>query len=66
MTHTCQELDSLSKETKLFQPKTKLTIEKNPTKPLDTKIIKRACELETQVYNNSKKLPGPCFSKIAA
>ena len=45
-------------------PNIKLTIEKNPTKLLDTKIIRRGYEIETKVHNKSKKLPVHCSSKI--
>ena len=45
-------------------PNIKSTIEKNPTKFLDTEIIRRGCEIETKVYNKSKKLPVHWSSKI--
>ena len=45
-------------------PTIKLTIEKNSTKFLDTEIIRRGCEIETKVYNKSKKLPMHLSSKI--
>ena len=40
------------------------TIEKNPTKFLDTEIIQRRSEIETEVYNKPKKLPVHWSSKI--
>ena len=70
MTHTYKERNKnqivFLKKLNCYQLKTKLTIEKNTTKSLDTKIIRHGCELETKVYNNSKKLPVPLFSQTAA
>ena len=50
------EPDSLFEKLNSYHPNIKLTIEKNPTKFLDNKIIQRVCEIETKVYNKSKKL----------
>ena len=45
------KLDSLFEKLNSYHPNTKLTIEKNPTKFLDTEINRRGCELETKVHN---------------
>ena len=58
------ELDSLFEKLNSYHPNIKLTIEKNPTKLLDTEIIRHGCEIETKVYNKSKKPPVHWFSKI--
>ena len=47
-----------------YHPTMKLTIEKNPMKFLDTQTIRRGCEIKTQVYSKSKKLPVDWSSKI--
>ena len=41
----------------------KLTIEKNPKKFLDTKIIRHGCEMERKFYDKSNKLPVHWSSK---
>ena len=51
------EPDSLFEKLNSYHPNIKLTIKKNPTKFLDTEIIRRRCEIETKVSNKSKKLP---------
>ena len=51
------EPDSLFEKLNSYHLSIKLTIEKNPTKFLDTEIIQRGCEIETKVYSKSKKLP---------
>ena len=43
------ESDSLFEKLNPYHLNRKLTIEKNPTKFIDTKIIWRGCEKETQV-----------------
>ena len=58
------EPDSLFEKLSSYHLNIKLTIEKNPTKFLDTKIIRLGCEKETKVYNKSKKLPVHQSSKI--
>ena len=58
------EPDSLFEKLNSYHPNIKLTIEKNPTKFLDTEIIRCSCEIETEVYNKSKKLPVHWSSKI--
>ena len=58
------EPDNLFEKLNSYHPSIKLTIEKNPTKSLDTEIIWRGCEIETKVYNKSKKLPVHWFPKI--
>ena len=58
------KLDSLFEKLNSYHPNIKLTVEKNPTKFLDTKIIRRGCERETKIYNKSKKLPVQWSSKI--
>ena len=58
------EPDSLFKKLNSYHLNIKFTIEKNPAKFLDTKIIRRGCEIETKVYNKSKKLPVHWSSKI--
>ena len=50
------EPDSRFEKLNCCHPNAKKTIEKNPTKFLDTEIIRRRCEIETEVYNKSKKL----------
>ena len=59
-TYICRkkdETDSLFEKLNSYHLIIKFTIEKNPTKFLDTEIIRRGCEIETKVYNKSKKLP---------
>ena len=56
--------DSLFDELNSYHAIIKFTIEKNPTKFLDTDIIRRGCEIETKVCNKSKKLPLHWSSKI--
>ena len=56
--------DSLFEKLNSYHPNIKLTVEKNPTKFLDTKIIWSGCERETKVYNKSKKLPVHWSSKM--
>ena len=58
------ELDSLFEKLNSYHPNIKLTIVKNPTKFLDTEITRQGCEIETKVYNKSKKLPVHWSSKI--
>ena len=58
------EPDSLFEKLNSYHPNIKLTSEKNPTKFLDTEIIRRGCKIETKVYNKSKKLPVHWSSKI--
>ena len=58
------EPDSLFEKQNSYHPNIKLTTEKKPTKFLDTKIIRRGCELETKVYNRYKKPPVHWSSKI--
>ena len=58
------EVDSLFGKLNSYHPNINLTIEKNLTKFLDTEIIRRGCEIETKVYNKSKKLPVDSFSEI--
>ena len=58
------EPDSLFEKLNSYHANTILTIEKNPTKFLGTKIIWRGCEIETEVYNKSKKVPVQKYSKI--
>ena len=43
------EPDSLFEKLNSYHPNLNFTIEKNPTKFLDTKIIRRGCEIETKV-----------------
>ena len=59
------EPDSLFEKLNSYHPIIKLATEKNPAKFLDTKIIWCECEIETKVYNKSKKLPMHWSSKIA-
>ena len=56
--------DSLFEKLDSYLSNIKLTIEKNPMKFIDTEIIWRGCEIETKVYNKSKKLPVHWTSKI--
>ena len=56
--------DSVFEKLNSYHSNIKLTIEKNPTKFLDTKIIRWGCEIETKVYYKSKKLPVHRSSKI--
>ena len=58
------EPDSLFEKLNSYHLNIKFTIEKNPMKFLDTEIIRRGCEIETKVYNKSKKLPVHWSSKI--
>ena len=58
------EPDSLLEKLNSDHPNIKLTIERNPKKFLDTEIIRRGFEIETKVYNTSKKLPVHWSSKI--
>ena len=51
------EPDSLFEKSNYYHSNIKFAIEKSPTKFLDTKNIQRGCEIETKVYNKSKKLP---------
>ena len=46
-------------------PNINLTIEKNPTRFLDTEVIRRGCEIKTKIYNKSRKLPVHWSSKIS-
>ena len=48
------ELDNLFKKLNSYHQNLKSTIEKNPTKLLDTEVIRCGCEIETKVYNKSK------------
>ena len=56
--------DSLFGKLNSYHPNIKFIIEKNPAKFWDTEIIWRGCEIETKVYNKSKKLPVHWSSKI--
>ena len=58
------ELDCLFEKLNSYHLNIKLTIEKNPRKFLDTEIIWRACEIQTTVFNKSKKFPVHCPLKI--
>ena len=58
------EPDSLFEKLNSYHLNIILTIEKNPTKFLDTEIIQCGCEIETKVYNKSKKLLVHWSSKI--
>ena len=49
------EPDSLSEKLNSYHPNIKFTIQKNLAKFLDTEIIRCGCEIETKVYNKSKK-----------
>ena len=58
------EPDSLFEKLNSYHLNIILTIEKNPTKFLDTEIIRCGCEIETKVYNKSKELLVHWSSKI--
>ena len=47
-----------------YHQKIKLTLELDPTKFLDTEIIRSNSKITTQVYNKMKKLPAYWTSKI--
>ena len=49
--------DSLFEKLNSYHPNMKFTIEKNTAKFWDTEIIRRACEIETKVYNKFKTPP---------
>lgn len=59
-----KEQDSLFEKLNHYHPKIKLTIEKNPATFLDTEISRHGYGIKTNVYNNLKKLPVHCSSKI--
>ena len=59
------ESDSLFEKLNSHHPNTKLTIEKKPTKFLDIEIIRAGYQIETEVYNKSKKVPVQWSSKIS-
>ena len=58
------EPDSLFEKLNSYLSNVKYTIEKNPTKFLDTEIIRHGCEMKTKACNNSKKLLVHWSSKI--
>ena len=60
------ELESLFEELNFYHPTIKLTIEKNPTKFLDTEITRCGCVIETNVYSKFKKLLEHWSSNISA
>ena len=49
--------NSLFEKLNSYRQNIKLTVEKNPKKFLDTKIIWRECEIDTKLYSKSNKLP---------
>ena len=51
------ETDELSNVFNLYHQNIKLTLEMDPTKFLDTEIIRSNGKITTQVYNKLKKLP---------
>ena len=51
------ETDELYNALNSYHQNIKLTLELNPTKFLDTKIIRSNGKITTQVYNKMKKLP---------
>ena len=58
------ETDELYNALNSYHQNIKLTLELNPTKFLDTKIIRSNGKITTQVYNKMKKLPVHWTSKI--
>ena len=59
------EPDSIFETLNSYHPSTKVTIENNHTKFLDTEIIWHECEIETKVYNKSKKVPVQWYLNIS-
>ena len=57
---------SLFEKLNSYHPNIKLSIGKYRTEFLDTGIIWRVCEIETEVYRKSKKLPVHCSSKTTS
>ena len=58
------ETDELYNALNSYHQNIKLTLELNPTKFLDTEIIRSNGKITTQVYNKMKKLPVHWTSKI--
>ena len=58
------ETDELYDALNSYHQNIKLTLELNPTKFLDTEIIRSNGKITTQVYNKMKKLPVHWTSKI--
>ena len=59
----CVKTDEHYNALNSYHQNIKLTLELNPTKFLDTKIIRSNGKIITQVYNNMKKLPVHWASK---
>ena len=57
-------MDKLFEELNSYNEKIKLTFEVNPTKFLDTELVRETGEVTTQVFSKSTKLPVHWSSKI--
>ena len=51
------DVDKLFEELNSCNENTKLTLEANPTKFLDTELVRESGEITTQVFSKSTKLP---------
>ena len=52
-----KEVDKLFEELNSYNEKIKLTLEVNPTKFLDTELVRESGEITTQVFSKSTKFP---------